>query len=310
MKKLLALALCLVLAAPVLADELQKKLEAETGIPAVNDRALDCTGAIALTCGQVYSGTTVGGPNNVAAYSCVSWNEGGPEIVFTLTTTGTNTIVAALSGMSVDLDVFILSSCNETACIAYGNTTATATCKPAGTYYIVVDGYGTAQGAFTLTTTCTPCLPPPVNDQCAGAIELFCNQPINLAGTTAQAANDYSPGAFGNPCTGYTANGYDVTYKFNVPVGASVSLSYTSSADASFYIISDCANPAGTCVVGADATLTGQPEVINYVFTTGGLYYLILDTYSGGGTFTCTGTLTCLTGTEATSWGHVKTLYR
>ncbi|RPJ49191.1 MAG: hypothetical protein EHM19_00970 [Candidatus Latescibacterota bacterium] len=309
MKKLLVLAICLLVAVPVVADELQKKIEAEIGIPAQNERALDCTGAEAIACGQVVSSTTVGGPNNVAAYSCVSWTENGPEKVYVLTTTGINTITATLSGMTVDLDVFLLSSCSEAACIAYGNTIATATCKPAGTYYVVVDGYGTAAGAFTLTIACTPCAEPPVNDQCSGAIEIPCGA-INLAGTTVGATDNYSPGAFGNPCTGYTALGMDVTYKFTAAAGASLNLSYTSSVDASFYVVTDCANPSGTCVVGADDTFTGQAEVISHVFAAGGLYYLILDSYSGGGTFTLTGTLSCPDAVEETSWGRVKTLYR
>jgi hypothetical protein len=313
LRNLFVIALCLVFALPAFADERDKKIEAEIGVPVENSRALDCTGATVIACGQAIQSTTVGGVNNVNTYNCVSWNEGGPEKVFVLTTTGWNTIRAALSGMSVDLDVFILSSCSENACIAYGDASALTGCVGPGTYYIVVDGYGTAQGAFTLTMTCTACEPPPPppeNDRCEGAIEILCNTTINLSGNMTYAINDYSPGVYPTSCTGYSAAGKDITYVFTVPAGATIGLSYYSAADASFYIVTDCADPANTCVVGADATFSGGTEVINHVFAVGGTYYLILDNFSGGGAWTLTGTLDCPTGTEETSWGQVKTLYR
>jgi len=116
---------------------------------------LNCTNAINLTCGQTYSGTTVGGASNVTTYSCQTWSESGPEKVHKITTTATGTLTATLSNLgSNDLDVFILSSCNENACVASGDLTASYANAPAGTYYIVVDGYSGASGTYTLNVTC------------------------------------------------------------------------------------------------------------------------------------------------------------
>ncbi|MFH1278035.1 MAG: hypothetical protein ABIK65_06630 [Candidatus Eisenbacteria bacterium] len=121
-------------------------------------RALDCSAAIPIACGQVVTGNNTGMPNNVSAYSCVGWTEGGGEVVYEFVVDAVcYSVSATLSGMSVDLDVFVLNGCDETQCIAYGNTIATTACLEPGTYYIVVDGYGTAQGAFTLTVSCTEC---------------------------------------------------------------------------------------------------------------------------------------------------------
>jgi hypothetical protein len=117
--------------------------------------SLVCTNAINLTCGQTYTGTTVGGASNVSTYNCQTWNESGPEKVHKIVTGSTGTITATLSGMSVDLDVFILSGCNETQCVASGDNSASYANAPAGTYYIVVDGYNGASGAYTLNVTCS-----------------------------------------------------------------------------------------------------------------------------------------------------------
>jgi len=112
--------------------------------------SLDCSSAVTVYDGGSYNGDTTGGPSNVNLYSCVSWNESGPEDVYVLTTSSTGDIVATLSNMTVDLDVFILSSCNENACQAYGDAEATYSNAPPGTYYIVVDGWLGAAGGYTL----------------------------------------------------------------------------------------------------------------------------------------------------------------
>jgi TRAP-type uncharacterized transport system substrate-binding protein len=56
----------------------------------------------------------------------------------------------------VDLDVFILTDCSlESSCVAADDVIATATSQPAGTYYIVVDGFEEAVGTYTLNVTST-----------------------------------------------------------------------------------------------------------------------------------------------------------
>ena len=76
--------------------------------------------------------------------------------------------------------------------------------------------------------------------------------------------------------------------------GDIVDLTYTQSvADASFYIVTDCGNVSGSCVVGADAA--SNIEVIHYVATAPGVYYLILDCYgtNTGGPWTLVYNLQC-----------------
>ena len=128
---------------------------------------LDCTSALEVFCGDVVSGTTIGGPMNVDVYSCTGWTESGPEAVYYITLPGPANwdLTAAISNLGADLDIFVLGSCDESDCLAYGDVTATANDLAPGTYYIVVDGYNGAESDFTLEVTCfeyeVPCCPFP-----------------------------------------------------------------------------------------------------------------------------------------------------
>ena len=207
----------------------------------------------------------------------------------------------------------VLASDDDSGPGLYSLLTFTATYT--GTYYVGFAAYSaTASGGYQGFINCAAPQPPPANDQCAGAILLNCGD-INISGTTDYATNDYTPLASGTGgCTGYTALGKDVAYLLNVGPGDSLAVSYTSTADGSIYIITDCSSPTTSCVAGKDASLTGQAETLNYKFTAAGLYYLILDNYgtNASGPFTLTGQLICVppVGTVPRSWGQVKTLYR
>ncbi|MDY0003249.1 MAG: DUF4215 domain-containing protein, partial [Polyangia bacterium] len=85
----------------------------------------------------------------------------GPEYAFVFTAPGNSTVKATLSGLASDLDVFVIPDqagrCEASACTAYGDTTASFAATTGTTYYLVVDGFMGASGAFTLTVTCGAC---------------------------------------------------------------------------------------------------------------------------------------------------------
>jgi len=130
----------------------------------ISTRALDCSTAIPINCGDTVTANSVGFPQNVSLYNCVGWNEAGPEVVYVITLPAGffHKVTCTLSGMTADLDVFFLSECSENACIKYGDSTFTTDWIAAGTYYIVVDGYGATNigGPYTLAVTCQEQLPP------------------------------------------------------------------------------------------------------------------------------------------------------
>jgi hypothetical protein len=105
--------------------------------------------------------TTVGFGNRLDLYACEEsrpWVESGPDVIYQVVTGGVCDLTATLSGISVDLDVFIIAQSGGQACadncLAPGNTQAVYFSAPAGTYDVVVDGYQGAQGSYTLTVTC------------------------------------------------------------------------------------------------------------------------------------------------------------
>jgi hypothetical protein len=130
--------------------------------PQVTRGDLDCTGAVPIACGDFYVGTTVGGASNVSAYSCVGWNESGPEIVHELDLTGElcYEVTVDLVPDGCDLDVFFLGSCEEMDCLEHGDSGLTTGCLEPGIYYIVVDGYDGAECDYTLEVTCIECACP------------------------------------------------------------------------------------------------------------------------------------------------------
>lgn len=122
-------------------------------------KGLDCNTAVSASCGGSYQGDTTGAPSNVTYYNCSSWDESGPEDIYVLTTESTGEITATLSGMDigVDLDVFMLSSCDENTTLAYGDHTASYSHASPSAYYIVVDGYQRDSGSYALDIGCSTC---------------------------------------------------------------------------------------------------------------------------------------------------------
>jgi len=152
-----------------------------------------------------------------------------------------------------------------------------------GVYNLKVRGYSSSvTGDYGVSFRCAGAPPPIENDVCSGAIDIPRCSAGSLNGDTYLYVNNYDPGS-GGCASGYSEAGKDAVYKMSLVAGDVVDLTYTQlSWDTSFYIVTDCANVAGSCVAGADDTFTGEPEVIHYVAGGTGVYYLILDSYGTG----------------------------
>lgn len=116
--------------------------------------------ALPLACDQNVVGDTRQGENRVASYGCVPyWPEHGPEQIYLLTLEAPTDLDLLLADLSADLDLFLLSSLSPAACLAYGDSYITVRGLAAGTYYVVVDGFGGAAGSYRLQAWC-PLAPP------------------------------------------------------------------------------------------------------------------------------------------------------
>ncbi len=264
----------------------------------------DCTDPHMITTLPYYgTGFTNCGALNNYTETCLGSYDGGEDAIFQLEITEqvwVNIIMDPLgttwTGIAID------DECPPAAsCIAYntgssGVRTISQVGLAPGTYYIMVDTWPSPDciPEFNLTIEPTdPPPPPPVNDQCAGAIELVRCESGSIEGDLTWALNDYDPGVPGPSCTNYAAAGKDVTFKVWLEVGDILDLLYTSPAfDGSNYVITDCDDETGTCVAGVDDP---EPGHINWTATATGWYYIIADAYgtNAGGPFTLDWSVTC-----------------
>jgi len=166
-----------------------------------------------------------------------------------------------------------------------------------GTYNLKVRGYSTvSSGPYAFHLECGTPPPPPTGDTCATATVIEDCTSGSLSGDVSTFNNDYDPGS-GGCATGYAEAGRDAAIVMNLAAGGNTPFTYTQTggADASFYIVTDCANVAGTCLIGADAA--GSVETITWTVPYAGTFYMILDAYGSltGGPWTLDYSIQCAT---------------
>ena len=193
---------------------------------------------------------------------------------------------------------------------AYDGQTVTITFRYAG-----VDGDLHALDAVTVDDgtgfTPPPPPPPPTNDTCENAIGIG-HGAFSIDGDSTEANDDYDAGASG--CTGYASLGHDVVYTIGLAAGESFEVTMTTYGegfDDSIYLVTDCSDPAGSCVAGADEYPDGS--TFSYTAPVDQQLYLIVDAYgsSGFGAFNISGTNGGnAVADEPASWGMVKDMYR
>jgi hypothetical protein len=221
---------------------------------------LNCTSAISASCGGSYQGDTTGAPSNVAYYNCAyPWKESGPEEVYVLTTETSGDLVAVLDDVSADLDVFILSTCDDMSCLAYGDNVAEYRNAPPDTYYIVVDGYMGASGSYTLKVACAQGL------DCSTAIPASCGGSY-LRDTT--GANSNVPYYH---CCSWEESGPEEVYALTTEASGSITVTLSdTTADLDVFLLSSC---------DENNTLTYGDETASYQNAPPGTYYIVVDGY-------------------------------
>ena len=174
----------------------------------------------------------------------------------------------------------------------------------------VYEGSDGAQGAFDAIGIGEEYIPPPPEGDVCETAFVLPSGTFSVDGTNVGFNNDY-PLTSGS-CTGYSASGQDVVYVTNLDVGdeLTVLMDTVGDWDDSVFLITDCADPMGSCVAGADA----YPDLSTFTYyaTEAGTYYLIVSAYSSGtGEYNISG----YNGggsspVEESTWGSIKALYR
>jgi|GEM_PF-2506918 len=197
--------------------------------------AQNCPSPVSLTCPEIASGTTLGGPSNHIDYGCnLGWDLEGPEAYYTFTLTE-ETAVQILLEPTDDWDpAFVVlpdsgGDCSTSAIVcvdegySYDPEEISVTLQ-AGTHYIVVESYDAAEaGPYDLTFTspsCEVCVDADgdgyygfVAGQCVSGDDCCDSGSEATPGCTADTAADINPEAkeicgdgIDNNCSGQDAS--------------------------------------------------------------------------------------------------------
>ncbi|HEY3296228.1 MAG TPA: C25 family cysteine peptidase [bacterium] len=128
-------------------------------VHALDQGSDNCPATVIPSVPYTDAGTTAGQANNFTTSSCSVG--GAPDVIYQWTPTATGSYVVSLCGSSYDTGLMIRTggscpgssevSCNDDFCSYQSQITQAMTAGT--TYYIIVDGYGTSSGAYTLSVT-------------------------------------------------------------------------------------------------------------------------------------------------------------
>jgi hypothetical protein len=253
---------------------------AQVSVTVASSNGDQCADPFLITGSGTFSGNT---QTAVDDYSpgpggCTGFSASGPDVVYRVPLQTGDRLQASLTPTPTawDASLYLVNSCSNVAqgCVAgqdNGNPEEVDyTAATAGDFFLIVDGFSSAGGAYELTVTLNPA--PVPNDQCGGAIDASSGGVFT--GDTRNATEDYSPGTGG--CTGFPATAKDVTYVVNLQAGERLQASLDAPWDSALYVVTDCSDPAQSCLDGED---NGNPEEIDVVAPSAGPYFLVVDGY-------------------------------
>jgi hypothetical protein len=232
-----------------------------------------CADAFVATCGNTYTGTTVNSVNELQASQCGAGtgaqSSGGVWYKFVGTD---NSLTASLCGSSFDTRISVYSgSCGTLTCVGgnddfCGAGSQTSFNAYLGTdYYILVHGFGTGTGAYTLSLTCDV-LCVSSNDECAIADVVPVNgAAVSADNTCATVGGDANPGfACGGSFSALSDEWYSFNPSYRTQVGLTVSAVEPDPISGSYYYAlytGTCGSltyvNCGTLTLGTEATISG-----------------------------------------------------
>src|SRR5881628_2143825 len=281
----------------------------------------DCTSpAVIPAQGGTFSGATSG--TGALAGSCGSSGTAAEQVFqWTPAVSGTATIQTCGAGTTFDTVLYVRSGacaggpetaagCNDDACTnATGLNRASRlapTVTAGQTYYIVVDGYGGAQGTFSLTIT--PPAPTTTTTTLPGGGG--CSSPIAIpaSGGTVSGATSGTSALVGS--CGSSGTAPEQVYQWTPAVSGTANIQTCGAAttfDTVLYMRSvACASgPEMAAGCNDDACTNGtglyRASRLTPTVTVGQTYFIVVDGYGGAqGTFSLTITPPALTTTTTT----------
>ena len=233
-----------------------------------------CGAPLELAFGQPITGDTTNQGRQMQG-PCAQGN--APEQVYRLTVEQRSQVTIAMSS-SYDGALYLLRECGQVGSMVDCNDDAgdtehsrlDVTLDP-GTYYLVVDGYGDAAGAYEIVATTSPLQS--VAQICGGATALGVGQSVR---DSTQGQVDY----FQATCAG-GARSPDRVYALDVPQRSRMRIRQQSNHDGVLYVRTQC-DDATTEIACNDDFVDTQRSLITSVVDPG-RYFVYTDGYSSGG---------------------------
>ena len=233
----------------------------------------DCTGALPIVCGQTVTGTNTGATADGVPSQCaggeatidngVWWTYVGDDSFVTLSLCAStfDTRVHVFQGTCAGL-IGVNGNDDSNCSPSTLRSTVTFNAVLGTTYYIAVEGYGTANGSISMTASCGPlCTPFVANDACGAAevITVGTNCAPTGGNLTCAAA---TPGT--NPCGLATFQTFpDAWYEFTATQpNIFVNLTYTiPGMQFAVYQGTTC-SPLPATFFCSGATTSGAPTLV------------------------------------------------
>jgi hypothetical protein len=244
----------------------------------------DCSGAIAVACGDSVTGETLTATD--------SGGNPAPDVFYKFTGSGTPQLVTVSLCAATDYDsaIRIFDDCDLANELAFNDdfcglqSEVSFQSDGTSTYYIMVEGFGSSSGNFSLDVTCEDPLP---NDDCSGAIAVSCGD--SVTGSTDGATIDTGIPDCGTPITS-PGVWYSLDDNSGLPGDITLSLCNGTTFDSKISVYTgDCSAPV--CVDGNDDACGLQSEIT--FASDGNTSYLILIHSFGGATGDFTLDVTC-----------------
>lgn len=247
--------------------------------PVANDA---CAGAIDVTAGGRWSGDTRHARDDYTPVSssgrasCTGYTAAGPDVVYAARLAPGERLRASLHA-AWDASLYLVTDCARAGdtCVAgedSGHPEAIDfTSASGGTYFIVVDGYGSGRGPFDLDVRVSP--PARGGDTCEAPM-VVPGAGARFRSTTVSMRDVYDAP---QGCLGAPQPGADRVYAIRLEPGDVVraGASFASGLDGALYVLDDCRSQV--CLAGSDASGPGGPETLRFVARRGGEHFVVAD---------------------------------
>ncbi|MEM9992170.1 MAG: PPC domain-containing protein, partial [Bacteroidota bacterium] len=200
----------------------------------------------ALECGSQVQASNHNTGNTYTTYDCFNGSFVGNDVFFEVSFPQTTNATINLSGLSADLDLFLIRCVNGvTDCLAAStgpnNSNERITVNNAlGNFYIIVDAqYASSVSSFVLDIDCGN-----TTYACSDAEHLECGgtyNRTNIGGTSHFDYNDLGACANGISQSSNPFTGADNLYRLDVPTGSNLTINMTGlGADLDMFLFEEC----------------------------------------------------------------------